>query len=55
LIESLVEVRIKLLPSGIEGFDVVFEEGLKEEAVSHFNSSVEVVEILSGALRERFW
>ena len=48
LIQRLVAVRIELLTRGVERFDMVFEERLKEQTMRHLDARVELSEVRLG-------
>lgn len=49
-----MEVGIEFLASGVERFYVVLEERLEEKAVGHLNTRMQVLKVLSMALRKGF-
>lgn len=45
LVERLVSIGIEHVTCGVEGFDMVFEESLLEEAVRHVHAFVELCQV----------
>jgi hypothetical protein len=49
-----MEIGVELFAGGIEGFYVVFKEGLEELPLCHFDTRMEILEILCMGLCKSF-
>jgi hypothetical protein len=54
LIESFMEIGVKLFASGVKRFYVVFEKGLEKETMGHLNTRMQFLEVLCVSFAERF-